>query len=225
MEYLLETLFNLTGSILISSPSNDSEFMSFEVGIQCSNQNKRFASLFGGKNFCFIYFKHDNNSIDKLYQKYPQQIMSSEIASKYWSKANCFSNVPQDLLKTLLTTSYQLVFASLSKKVRSKILEIKDEPNNFLFFHKKCLELLDKSPSFYTQYSNSIPPTLLYNGIKVAYFEFNSLFLRLPKQKIKDFKYQYKICSEEKNIIWIICQSNQINIWEKALDVCLKLNE
>ncbi|MDR2122754.1 MAG: MmcQ/YjbR family DNA-binding protein [Flavobacteriaceae bacterium] len=70
-----------------------------------------------------ISVKHDPEYGEELREKYPVDIAPPYYLNKtHWSSLSLNGNVPEEVLKQMLDGSYELIFNSLSKKVRNEIL-------------------------------------------------------------------------------------------------------
>lgn len=97
----------------------DNETLVFKVG------KKIFLLMSLEKHPLLINVKTDPEWSDSLREEYPQITGGYHMNKKHWNSVQCIGIKP-DLILKLIDHSYDLVFSSLTKKVREEIMsEIK----------------------------------------------------------------------------------------------------
>jgi predicted DNA-binding protein (MmcQ/YjbR family) len=151
--------------------------VAYEVGIQQPRQHRRFANFFRHGNRLTMYFKHDATEVSDLYKRFPQVVLPSEIATKYWSKV-LVKKKPK-LAAQLLETSYRLLCEAATKQGRKMIEQSAGKTNRFLTFHQAAVEL-SQLENVYLRYTDYEEPCLLVGIRPVAKFSWNNLSTRVP---------------------------------------------
>jgi predicted DNA-binding protein (MmcQ/YjbR family) len=89
--------------------------------------NKIFAMQGGDKdNKSIITLKNDPEFGDILRKQYSHIVPGYYMNKRHWSSVYLDGDVPDDVLRAMIDASYNLVFKSLSKKLRDEIIYRED---------------------------------------------------------------------------------------------------
>nr|WP_159063750.1 hypothetical protein [Thaumasiovibrio occultus] len=220
MDEIIDYIFGLPGTILIK-PEDMSFDYSFQFGVQNEGHSKRFASVFGTEEHVLVYFKHDINSVEQLYKKHPDIIVPSDVAAKYWSKANITKMTDLDEIKSLISSSREMILDKYSKKTKQSISGISSE-NKFRAFHTLSTSISKSNNNVYYKINDYESPSLSYHHENFATFNLNWLYLTFKSSKVilDDVDFVEVDSSDTKTTI-ALSSENSFS-WKKALNACLK---
>ncbi|MEL7355792.1 MAG: hypothetical protein AAFN40_04430 [Cyanobacteria bacterium J06560_6] len=178
MNAIINHAYELPAAILIrndlryfSDPNN----VTYEIGIQQPRQHKRFANFFRYGNNLVMYFKHDVARIEQLYAQFPDTILPSEIATKYWSKITV--NDEPTVAERLLVDSHHLVCAAITKKGRAMVEDCGTTVNRFATFHKAAVQL-SQHENICLTYQDYQEPMLSVGRQPIIKYSWNRIYLR-----------------------------------------------
>jgi predicted DNA-binding protein (MmcQ/YjbR family) len=163
-DQLLAFALSKTASVIVANDVvhfRDPDNVAFKIGIQRSDVKAApaFCYLFWNtKSGAALYFKHDPEKIQAIYQQRPH-VLPSEIATQYWSKVFLDQETDLAFLLGLIDTAYALVLPKLPKGEQQKIAAI-SIPNPSWAFHLLALELMEQDKNWHLDYN--ICPELRY---------------------------------------------------------------
>lgn len=80
----------------------------------------KYNPAYAGKDLLNV--KCDPRLAELLRKEYPQVLPAFYMDKRCWNSVNLDGSLPEDVLRTMLDDSYQLVFEKLTKKLQKEIL-------------------------------------------------------------------------------------------------------
>jgi predicted DNA-binding protein (MmcQ/YjbR family) len=98
-----------------------SEDTPFDSDTLCFRVGARIFSICTISNFDFVNLKCDPERAAELREQFPGITSGYHMNKKTWNSVSVIGNVPDKLILELVDHSYDLILASLSKKVQAEI--------------------------------------------------------------------------------------------------------
>jgi predicted DNA-binding protein (MmcQ/YjbR family) len=101
--------------------SSTTEDTPFDIDTLCFRVGGKIFSICTISNFDFVNLKCDPERAAELREQFPGITPGYHMNKKTWNSVSVIGNVPDKLILELVDHSYELILASLPKKVQAEI--------------------------------------------------------------------------------------------------------